>query len=257
MGSKPMNPCKLPTSNINHLDVLAVVYKRKSVQLTPPLSLMPFLCHQHMRWNNIFGQWPLLRAESGWICWLAYNMNAICLDWAKRNNFSSCAESLPCYERRWSRSAAALQQKSDSNIGNGQAPPCVNEYTCVCLVWLLNMFCVGFAFVYSPMTLPQNGLTLKCSKCGVVSASALSTSTASNAMFVTLHLCHFCFLSFCILRFYQLHAFNFVFLYVYVCKREMLFSIVLSSFLESRVCNPDKSQVHHINIGQHIILAPS
>uniref|UniRef100_S4RC95 G-protein coupled receptors family 2 profile 2 domain-containing protein n=1 Tax=Petromyzon marinus TaxID=7757 RepID=S4RC95_PETMA len=33
-----------------------------------------------------------------------------------------------------------------------------------------------------PMTLPQNGLTLKCSKCGVVSASALSTSTASNAM---------------------------------------------------------------------------
>jgi hypothetical protein len=34
------------------------------------------------------------------------------------------------------------------------------------------------------MSEPHSGLTLKCAKCGVVSTTALSATTASNAMLV-------------------------------------------------------------------------
>lgn len=43
---------------------------------------------------------------------------------------------------------------------------------------------VGVLFVCSQMSEPHSGLTLKCAKCGVVSTTALSATTASNAMLV-------------------------------------------------------------------------
>lgn len=43
---------------------------------------------------------------------------------------------------------------------------------------------VGVLFVCSQMNEPHSGLTLKCAKCGVVSTTALSATTASNAMLV-------------------------------------------------------------------------
>lgn len=43
---------------------------------------------------------------------------------------------------------------------------------------------MGVLFVCSQMSEPHSGLTLKCAKCGVVSTTALSATTASNAMLV-------------------------------------------------------------------------
>lgn len=51
----------------------------------------------------------------------------------------------------------------------------------VSAVWSDVMFFLLFLF-HRQMSEPHTGLTLKCAKCGVVSTTALSATTASNAM---------------------------------------------------------------------------